>query len=508
MFSDIILNPVTLSVVLMVTLCLLKFNIILSVIIATLFAGFISGPTGHVPMPLSHTAAQYIETGIPGIMQSFVGMPASPAIINANSARTVANALVEEAYQLPYLVPPGGFADMNNIALAYILLGALAYALQASGLATKFANLLEKAFGRNGKIFLLILAVVASFSQNLIPIHIALVPILVPPLLIMMNKLKIDRRAAACSIAFGLKAPYILLPFGFGLVFQSIVRGQITAAGSPYGVDITDHSIWPYMIPLAGAMIVGLLIAIFVTYRKPREYDDLPLLVAPDIDPDDVTGKFKPKHWGALIGACATFGVQVWANMAFEGSPLWALSLGATLALIIMFFFGTLNPRRMKLNEAIKGGIGLMGFIAFIMLVASGYASVLRATGGIRTLVDASLYLAGDNRLAALIAMQLIGLLITMGIGTSFGTIPLIAAVFVPFLIGMGASIPAIVMTVAAAGVTGDAGMPQSDTALGPTAGLDADGQHDHIKDTCFPTFIHFNIPIKVFGVIAAMIMW
>jgi predicted histidine transporter YuiF (NhaC family) len=104
--------------------------------------------------------------------------------------------------------------------------------------------------------------------------------------------------------------------------------------------------------------------------------------------------------------------------------------------------------------------------------------------------------------------MQVIGLLITMGIGTSFGTIPLIAAVFVPFLIGMGASVPAIIMTVAAAGVTGDAGMPQSDTALGPTAGLDADGQHDHIKDTCFPTFLHFNLPIKVIGIIAAMIMW
>ena len=486
MFADLVLNPVTLSVAVMVTLCLLKFNIILSVIIATLFAGFISGVTGHNVMPLSATVGQYLETGVPGIMQAFIGMPANRAIVDAG------------------LVPPSGMAGMNNIALAYILLGALAYALQASGLASKFANLLEKAFGRNGKIFLIILAIVASFSQNLIPIHIALIPILVPPLLSMMNRLKIDRRAAACSIAFGLKAPYILLPFGFGLIFQNIVSTNITAAG----LDLGDRAIWPYMIPLFLAMVAGLLFAIFVSYRKPREYEDKPLLVAPDIDPDDVTGAFKLKHWGALLGACATFGVQVWANMAFEGSPLWALSLGATMALVIMFFFGTLNPRRMKLNESIKGGIGLMGFIAFIMLVAAGYASVLTATGAIPVMVNAALYLAGDNVLMALIAMQIIGLLITMGIGTSFGTIPLIAAVFVPFLIGMGGSVPAIVMTIAAAGVTGDAGMPQSDTALGPTAGLDADGQHDHIKDTCFPTFIHFNIPIKVFGVIAAMIMW
>ncbi|MCL2562513.1 MAG: sodium:proton antiporter [Oscillospiraceae bacterium] len=486
MLQDLILNPVTLSVIVMVTLCLLKFNIILSVLIATLFAGLISGVTGHNVMPLSATVGEYIETGVPGVMQAFIGMPANPAIVNAG------------------LVPPSGMAGMNNIALAYILLGALAYALQASGLATKFANLLERVFGRTGKIFLLVLAVVSSFSQNLIPIHIALIPILVPPLLSMMNKLKIDRRAAACSIAFGLKAPYILLPFGFGLIFQNIVITQISANG----LDITDRAIWPYMIPLAGAMVLGLFVAIFISYRKPREYEDKPLLVAAEVDEDDIKGKFKLKHWGALLGACATFGVQVWANWAFEGSPLWALSLGATLALIIMFFFGTLNPRRMQLNESIKGGIGLMGFIAFIMLVAAGYASVLQATGGIRTLVDAALYLAGDNHIFALIAMQVIGLLITMGIGTSFGTIPLIAAVFVPFLLGMGASPAAIIVTIAAAGVTGDAGMPQSDTALGPTAGLDADGQHDHIKDTCFPTFLHFNIPIKVVGVIAAAFMW
>jgi predicted histidine transporter YuiF (NhaC family) len=172
-----------------------------------------------------------------------------------------------------------------------------------------------------------------------------------------------------------------------------------------------------------------------------------------------------------------------------------------------MFAFGTLSPRREKLNESVKGGIGLMGFIAFIMLVAAGYAGVLRASGGIDTLVYAALYLAGDNLLVSLIAMQIIGLLITMGIGTSFGTIPLIAAVFVPFMMGMGFSPAAIIVTIAAAGATGDAGMPQSDTALGPTAGLDADGQHDHIWDTCIPTFMHFNFPIKIVGIIAAMIL-
>ncbi|SQD08234.1 Na+/H+ antiporter family [Fusobacterium necrophorum subsp. necrophorum] len=47
------------------------------------------------------------------------------------------------------------------------------------------------------------------------------------------------------------------------------------------------------------------------------------------------------------------------------------------------------------------------------------------------------------------------------------------------------------VILLAAAAALGDAGSPASDTTLGPTSGLNADGQHEHIWDTCFllPTF-------------------
>ena len=41
----------------------------------------------------------------------------------------------------------------------------------------------------------------------------------------------------------------------------------------------------------------------------------------------------------------------------------------------------------------------------------------------------------------------------------------------------------------------------------GPTSGLNADDQHDHIRDTVIPTFIHFNIPLLIFGWIAAMVL-
>ena len=45
------------------------------------------------------------------------------------------------------------------------------------------------------------------------------------------------------------------------------------------------------------------------------------------------------------------------------------------------------------------------------------------------------------------------------------------------------------------------------DSTLGPTMGLNADGQHDHIHDSVIPTFIHYNIPLIVFGWIAAMVL-
>ena len=58
----------------------------------------------------------------------------------------------------------------------------------------------------------------------------------------------------------------------------------------------------------------------------------------------------------------------------------------------------------------------------------------------------------------------------------------------------------------AAAAALGDAGSPASDTTLGPTAGLNADGQHNHIHDTCIPTFWHFNIPLIIFALIAVVL--
>ena len=147
-------------------------------------------------------------------------------------------------------------------------------------------------------------------------------------------------------------------------------------------------------------------------------------------------------------------------------------------------------------------GIYLMGYIAFIMLVAAGFAAVLKKTGAIETFVNTLIPLLPSNIFLISFIILLIGLFITIGIGTSFGTIPILAVLFIPICVHMGFNTRQITLLLAAAAALGDAGSPASDTTLGPSAGLNADGQHDHIFDTCIPTFLHYNIALIIFALL------
>lgn len=430
-------NPVLLSVIVMSVLCLLKVNVLIAIIISAIVGGTIAG------MGIEETMATLI----------------------------------------------GGMGGQSETALSYILLGALAVALGHSGVTDILVRKIGNVIQDKRKMFVLLIAGIACLSQNLIPVHIAFIPILIPPLLGLMNKLKIDRRAVATALTFGLKAPYVMLPVGFGLIFHGIVRDAVV----DNGVEFATSDVWRSMFLPGVGMIIGLFISVFILFSKPREYEDIKM----DFKTDDseYTGLTRG-HWGAILGAVSAFVVQLW---------LGSLPLGAVVGLLIMLAFGTFKLS--EFNDMIDNGVGLMGFIAFVMLVASGYGSVIRATGGVEQLVEASVQIMGGSQLIAAIVMLLIGLLVTMGIGTSFGTVPIIATIFVPLGIELGFSPAAIVSLVGVAGALGDAGSPASDSTLGPTAGLNADGQHDHIWDTCVPTFLVFNIPLIIFGTIAAMIL-
>src|SRR5699024_5950495 len=177
----------------------------------------------------------------------------------------------------------------------------------------------------------------------------------------------------------------------------------------------------------------------------------------------------------------------------------------AMAGIIILFLTGVV-----KINQndmIVQRGISMMGMIAFVMLVASGYATVLKETGDIEQLVEQTTSIIGTSPFVVASVLLLVGLFITMGIGTSFGTIPIIAALYIPICIAAGMSSLATAALIGTAGALGDAGSPASDSTLGPTSGLNADGRHDHIWDTCVPTFLHYNIPLFIFGVIAAVVL-
>lgn len=380
-----------------------------------------------------------------------------------------------------------GMGQNSETALSYILLGTLAAAMTHTGLAPIIAVKISKIIKDNKYLLLLVLCVISIMSQNLIPVHIAFIPILIPPLIGLMNKLKLDRRAVACTLAFGLKAPYIAIPAGFGLIFQGLIADNLTQNG----MVTLKTDIWKSSWVLGFAMFLALLVAIFVSYRKERIYKTQ----AEETIVQNKDLKFKKKHFITLLGAVITLIVQL-----VSGS----LPLGALVGLIVIFGFRAVSHKNM--DFLINEGVGLMGYIAFVMLVCAGYALVLKETGGIDSLMNWILPLVEHSKLLATLSMLLIGLLITIGIGSSFGTIPILAVLFVPLCQKLGFSAQATIILLCASAALGDAGSPASDTTLGPTAGLNVDNQHDHIKDTCIPTFIHFNLALIIMTLIAVFL--
>lgn len=401
-----------------------------------------------------------------------------------------------------------GLSGGAMLALSYALLGAFAMAVSSSGLPQLLANSLISKVGSesneaNARIeftvrWLLLVGILAMaiMSQNLIPVHIAFIPLIIPPLLAVFNRLKVDRRLIACVLTFGLVTTYMFIPVGFGSIFlNDILLGNIELAGmSVAGINVMKAM----SIPALG-MVIGLLIAVFFTYRKPRNYRSI------DLAPTDYETK-EPSRFNvivAIIAIIATFTVQViMQSMDTEAN---SLLVGALVGLMIFMLTGAVKWR--EADDVFTAGMRMMALIGFIMISAQGFAAVMDATGAVDPLVTVVADLFAGNKGAAAIAMLVVGLIVTMGIGSSFSTLPIIATIYVPLCLALGFSPLATVSIIGTAGALGDAGSPASDSTLGPTAGLNVDGQHDHIRDSVIPTFLHFNLPLLAAGWVAAMVL-
>lgn len=432
--SSIWSNPAFVAIICMCVLSLLRLNVMLSMISATLIAGLMGGL---------------------GLTESF-------------------NAMID------------GMKGNLNIALSYILLGALAVAIAKSNLIKVALSKLIGLMDYKRSTFCFLIAFIACFSQNLVPVHIAFIPILIPPLLHLMNRLELDRRALACALTFGLQAPYLVLPVGFGLIFQTTILEQLKANGVSTTIAQITGVMW-----IAGlAMVVGLLLAVLTLYKKPRRYKEKSF----DIE-NYASLQLNYHDYLTFIGIIVAFVIQ----LATDSMPL-----AAFLALAII-----LLGRGIKFKETdslMDDSVKMMAFIAFVMLVASGFGEVLQKVHAIDGLVNAITSIIQGKFLGAFL-MLVVGLFITMGIGTSFGTIPIIAVFYVPLCAKLGFSIESTILLIGIAAALGDAGSPASDSTMGPTCGLNADNQHNHIYDTCVPTFLVYNLPLIVFGVLGALLL-
>ncbi|MFQ2151881.1 Na+/H+ antiporter family protein [Aeromonas sanarellii] len=440
------MNPVVIAVALMLVLSLLRINVVVSLAIGAIAGGLLGG------LSLEKTLSTFT----------------------------------------------GGLGGGAEIALSYAMLGAFAVAISRSGITDLLARKVISQLGKDASasrilwvksLLLTSVLAVSISSQNLIPVHIAFIPILIPPLLHVMAQMQIDRRQVACVITFGLTATYMLLPVGFGGIFlNNILAKNLIDNGVP-----VEYSQMPLAmaIPVLG-MFLGLLVAVFFSYRKPRQYDLEKILAA---EPETV--ELNLNHiWVALLAIAVALGLQLMTN---------SIVLGALAGFVIFTCGGVIKFRESQ--DAFTQGVRMMSLIGFIMISAAGFAAVMKETHGVESLVQSvSGMMAGHKGLAAFL-MLLVGLLITMGIGSSFSTVPIIATIYVPLCIHLGFSPMATIALVGTAGALGDAGSPASDSTLGPTSGLNADGQHDHIWDSVVPTFIHYNIPLVIFGWVAAMVL-
>ncbi|KPW04962.1 Na+/H+ antiporter family protein [Pseudoalteromonas sp. P1-8] len=391
-----------------------------------------------------------------------------------------------------------GLSGGAEIALSYAMLGAFAVAISKSGLTRILASKLLKQVNENSHkgettlsyLILSIILLCAISSQNLIPVHIAFIPILIPPLLVVFNKLRLDRRAIACILTFGLATSYMVLPYGFGGIYlYSILHKNLTENG----LEIVNTQVPMAMIIPAIGMSFGLLVAVFISYRKRRSYESHSLT-----EQQQEVVIEQPKKVLA-VGITAVLCSLVAQNIS--GSMI----LGGLVGVAIFTLFGVVKLEQN--GDVFSKGIAMMAMIGFIMISAQGFASVMKATGDVASLVSSAAGMIEGNKPLAAALILLVGLLITMGIGSSFSTVPIIATLFVPLCMELNFSVMATAALVGTAGALGDAGSPASDSTLGPTSGLNADGQHDHIWDSVVPTFIHFNIPLLVAGWVAAMVL-
>lgn len=440
---DILTNPIVISVIVLVAMCLLKVNVFLAIIISSLLCAVLGG-------------ASLVE----GITVFYENM-----------------------------------GNDNRMVLFLLLLGVLAATMQYNNVGEVLAPRVAKLVGRKVWLFPIVLTLLAILVETFVLIGVSFLLVIVPPLLRLLNDYKIDRRLLVITTCCGLQMGYCCFPVGYGLAFMGIIQSSMAENGMEVSID----QIWKANIVIAIAMIIA-IIGAMIKYRKPREYrgedgQSAVLQAEKDFNEKELP-PIEFKHIACLIAAASVVVVQ----LTTDSMPLAALTM-----ILILVVTGAIKFK--DFDSVFMKGIMTSVYVCLVLMAAVAFAAVSQEFGHIDELIAASADLIGGSKVFGAFFMLILGLIITMGIGSSFSTVPIVATVLVPLGIHLNMSPAAVIMLVAASGALGDSGAPSSNQTLIPTNAFNIDGQHDHIKDSCIPSFLFVNIPLIIVCTIAACFM-
>ena len=379
----------------------------------------------------------------------------------------------------------------NKMVLFLLLLGVLAVTMDRNGVGDALAPRIARLIGKKVWLFPVALTVLAIIAETFVLVGVSFLLVVIPPLLKLLTDYKVDRRLLVITTCCGLQIGYCCFPVGYGLAFMGIVQNTL----AENGLEVTIDQIWRANIVIAVAMLVAIVAAML--YYKSRDYESAEQLAqAEEAAASNQLPPITFKHIACLLAGIAVVVVQV----TTESMPLAALAMIAILVIT-----GAIPLK--KFDKIFLDGIMSSVYVCLVLMASVAFAATSKEFGQLESLVSASADLVGGSKLFGAFFMLLLGLFITMGIGSSFSTVPIVGAVLVPLGLHLGMSPAAIIMLVAAAGALGDSGSPSSNQTLIPTSAFNIDGQHDHIKDSCIPSFLFVDIPLIVVCTIAALFL-
>ena len=348
---DILTNPIVISVIVLVAMCLLKVNVFLAIIISSLLCAVLGG-------------ASLVE----GITVFYENM-----------------------------------GNDNRMVLFLLLLGVLAATMQYNNVGEVLAPRVAKLVGRKVWLFPIVLTLLAILVETFVLIGVSFLLVIVPPLLRLLNDYKIDRRLLVITTCCGLQMGYCCFPVGYGLAFMGIIQNSMAENGMEVSID----QIWKANLVIAIAMIIA-IIGAMIKYRKPREYrgedgQSAVLQAEKDFNEKELP-PIEFKHIACLIAAASVVVVQ----LTTDSMPLAALTM-----ILILVVTGAIKFK--DFDSVFMKGIMTSVYVCLVLMAAVAFAAVSQEFGHIDELIAASAELIGGSKVFGAFFMLILGLIITIG---------------------------------------------------------------------------------------------